>query len=127
FIDEGPVVQIKDRNAGVRRRDDPEKGVVYGGPLMVLVSRGSASASEIVAAALQDYGRALVVGDSATHGKGTVQAVIDLSEQVPRPMGAKLGALRLTLQQFYRVNGDSTQNRGVASDIVLPSVSEYLS
>jgi carboxyl-terminal processing protease len=125
FIDEGPVVQTKDRNSGVRQRNDPEKGMVYSGPLMVLVSRGSASASEIVAAALQDYGRALIVGDSATHGKGTVQAVIDLSEQVPQAR-AKLGALRLTFQQFYRVNGDSTQNRGVLSDVVLPSITEYL-
>jgi len=125
FIDEGPVVQVKEPNAAVRRHDDPEKGVVYAGPLVVLVSRGSASASEIVAAALQDYGRALVVGDSATHGKGTVQAVIDLNDQVPQAR-AKLGALRLTFQQFYRVNGDSTQNRGVLSDIVLPSLSEHL-
>jgi carboxyl-terminal processing protease len=125
FIDEGPVVQVKDRNSGVKTRVDPDKGMVYGGPLMVLVSRASASASEIVAAALQDYGRALVVGDSATHGKGTVQAVIDLADQVPQAR-AKLGALRLTFQQFYRVNGDSTQNRGVSSDIVLPSLTEYL-
>ena len=104
-----------------------DKGVAYDGPLMVLVSRSSASASEIVAATLQDYGRALIVGDSATHGKGTVQAVIDLGEQLSNARPGKLGALRLTMQQFYRVNGDSTQNRGVLSDIVLPSLSEYLS
>ncbi len=127
FIDQGPVVQVKDPTAGVRRHDDPEKGVVYGGPLLVLVSRSSASAAEIVAAALQDYGRALIVGDPATHGKGTVQAVINLADELPRVKGAKLGALRLTLQQFYRVNGDSTQNRGVLPDIVLPSLTEYLS
>src|SRR5207302_4051721 len=84
FIDEGPVVQVKGPDARVKRLDDPEKGVVYGGPLMVLVSRSSASAAEIVAATMQDYGRALIVGDSATHGKGTVQAVIDLGEQLPR-------------------------------------------
>jgi carboxyl-terminal processing protease len=126
FIDEGPVVQVKEPNRGVRRHNDPERGVVYGGPLMVLISRSSASASEIVAAALQDYGRALVVGDSATHGKGTVQAVIDLGEQLQAARAPKLGALRLTMQQFYRVNGDSTQNRGVASDVVLPSLTEYL-
>lgn len=125
FIDKGPVVQVKDPIEGVRRRDDPEEGVVYDGPLMVLVNRHSASAAEIVAATLQDYGRAVIVGDSATHGKGTVQAVIDLARQVPRA-NAKLGALRLTLQQFYRVNGDSTQNKGVLSDVVLPSLSEYL-
>ncbi len=124
FIDQGPIVQVKDQSGGLRRHNDPEKGVVYAGPLMVLVSRGSASASEIVAGALQDYGRALIVGDSATHGKGTVQAVIDLADQLG--LKAKLGALRLTFQQFYRVNGDSTQNKGVLSDIVLPSLTEYL-
>jgi carboxyl-terminal processing protease len=125
FIDYGPIVQVKDQASGVRRYQDPDKGVVYGGPLMVLVSRGSASAAEIVAGALQDYGRALIVGDSATHGKGTVQAVVDLADQFPKAR-AKLGALRLTFQQFYRVNGDSTQNKGVLADIVLPSLTEYL-
>lgn len=127
FIDQGPVVQVKDPSAGVKRLDDPERGVVYDGPLVVLVSRSSASASEIVAATMQDYGRALIVGDSSTHGKGTVQAVIDLGDQLPNARPGKLGALRLTMQQFYRVNGDSTQNRGVLSDIILPSLSEYLS
>lgn len=131
FIDQGTIVQVKDSHGPVRRLDDPEKGIVYAGPLMVLVSRHSASASEILAGALQDYGRALIVGDSATHGKGTVQALLDLGNQVAgnrlvtgtRP---KLGALKLTVQQFYRVNGDSTQNRGVLSDIVLPSLTEYV-
>jgi carboxyl-terminal processing protease len=127
FIDEGPVVQVKDPIKGLHRLDDPAKGVAYDGPLMVLVNRSSASASEIVAAALQDYGRALVVGDSATHGKGTVQQVIDIGRQLRPARPGKLGALRLTMQQFYRVNGDGTQNRGVIPDIVLPSLSEYLS
>jgi carboxyl-terminal processing protease len=127
FIDQGPIVQVKDPGAGIKRLDDPVKGVSYNGPLIVLVNRSSASAAEIVAAALQDYGRALIVGDSATHGKGTVQTVVDLGEQLPTARPGKLGALRLTIQQFYRVNGDSTQNRGVLSDIVLPSLSEYLS
>jgi carboxyl-terminal processing protease len=126
FIDQGPVVQVKSPFGGVKRHDDPEKGVVYDGPLMVLASRASASASEIVAATLQDYGRALIVGDSATHGKGTVQLVIDLGEQLRPARPGKLGALRLTLQMFYRVNGESTQNRGVESDVVVPSLTEYL-
>jgi carboxyl-terminal processing protease len=126
FIDEGPIVQVKGANGRVERRDDPEQGVVYDGPLMVLMSRFSASASEILAGTLQDYGRALIVGDPATHGKGTVQTVIDLSRLLQTDDPPPLGALRLTIQQFYRVNGDSTQNRGVASDVVVPAVTEYL-
>lgn len=126
FIDHGPVVQVKNGQGRVQRHDDPEKGVAYAGPLMVLVSKFSASASEILAGALQDYGRALIVGDSATHGKGTVQQVIDLGDRVQADEPPKLGALKLTIQQFYRVNGDSTQNRGVHSDVVLPSLTEEL-
>lgn len=124
FIDKGPVVQVKGYRGDVQRKDDPESGVLYGGPLMVLVSRYSASASEILAGALQDYNRAILVGDKATHGKGTVQQVIDLGTQLQGEEVPKLGALKLTIQQFYRVNGDSTQNHGVTSDIVLPSFSE---
>jgi carboxyl-terminal processing protease len=127
FIDEGPIVQVKDQIDGIQSLNDPKKGVAYDGPLMVLINRGSASASEIVAGALQDYGRAVIVGDSATHGKGTVQQVIDIGRQVRPARPEELGALRLTMQQFYRVNGDSTQCRGVASDIVIPSLTEYLS
>jgi len=119
FFDEGPVVQVKGPQ-GKARHDDPERGTVYGGPMVVLISRFSASASEILAGALQDYGRALIVGDTATHGKGTVQKIIDLGG----PAQSKLGALKLTIQQFYRPNGDSTQVRGVQSDIVLPSLTE---
>jgi carboxyl-terminal processing protease len=124
FIDQGTICQVKGTLGGVRRQDDPERGTVYDGPMMVLVSRYSASASEILAGCLQDYGRALIVGDVATHGKGTVQQVIDLGSQLQGPP-SKLGALKLTMQQFYRVNGDSTQVRGVASDVVLPSLSEH--
>jgi carboxyl-terminal processing protease len=126
FLDQGPVVQVKGSDGRVIRHDDPERGMAYSGPLMVLVSKLSASASEILAGALQDYGRALVVGDTATHGKGTVQAVIDLGSRLQAEEPPKLGALKLTIQQFYRVNGDSTQDRGVASDIVLPSLTEEL-
>jgi carboxyl-terminal processing protease len=126
FIDQGPVVQVKGSEGRVIRHDDPERGVAYAGPLMVLDSKLSASASEILAGALQDYGRALIVGDTSTHGKGTVQAVIDLGSRLQAEDPPKLGALKLTIQQFYRVNGDSTQNRGVTSDIVLPSITEEL-
>jgi carboxyl-terminal processing protease len=127
FIDQGPVVQVKGSQGRVQRQDDPEKGTVYAGPLMVVVSKFSASASEILAGALQDYGRALIVGDSRTHGKGTVQAVLDLGSELRPEQAPKLGALKLTIQQFYRVNGDSTQEHGVSSDVVLPSLTEVLS
>jgi carboxyl-terminal processing protease len=126
FIDQGPVVQVKDSGGRVKKQDDPEKGVVYGGPLVVLTSRFSASASEILAGALQDYGRALIVGDTSTFGKGTVQTVIDLGDQVGGASPPKLGALKLTIQQFYRVNGDSTQARGVLADVVVPTFTEAL-
>jgi carboxyl-terminal processing protease len=126
FIDQGPVVQVKDSRERLQQMDDPERGTAYSGPLMVLVSRFSASASEILAGALQDYGRAVVVGDTATHGKGTVQAVLDIGSQLRADPPPKLGALKLTIQQFYRVNGDSTQSRGVVSDVVLPSFTEHL-
>jgi carboxyl-terminal processing protease len=126
FIDHGPVVQVKNSTGRIQHADDPERGMVYSGPLMVVESKLSASASEILAGALQDYGRALIVGDSSTHGKGTVQIVLDLAEQLQAPDSAKLGALKLTIQQFYRVNGDSTQNRGVAADVVIPSLTDAL-
>lgn len=126
FIDRGPVVQVKGSDGRAKRKDDPEAGVVYGGPLVVLTSRFSASASEILAGALQDYGRALIVGDKATHGKGTVQVVLDLGDALQTNPPPKLGALKLTIQQFYRVNGDSTQDRGVASDVIVPSLTEAL-
>lgn len=126
FIDQGPIVQVKGARGSVQSKDDPEKGTVYSGPLIVLVSHFSASASEILAGALQDYGRALIVGDSSTFGKGTVQAVVDLAGRLQGRNPPKVGALKLTIQQFYRVNGDSTQARGVLSDLVLPSLTEYL-
>jgi carboxyl-terminal processing protease len=124
FIDQGPIVQVKTRGRRPEKLNDPEKGVVYDGPLMVLTSRFSASASEILAGALQDYGRALVVGSTATHGKGTVQRVIDLGGARGAP--GKLGAVKLTIAQFYRVNGESTQARGVPADVVLPSLADSL-
>jgi carboxyl-terminal processing protease len=127
FIDHGPEVQVKGSDGHVKTGSDPNRGIVYGGPLVVLTSRLSASASEILAGALQDYGRALVIGDTATHGKGSVQVLLDLGNQVQGDdQPPRLGDLRLTIQQFYRVNGDSTQIRGVASDVVIPSLTEEL-
>jgi carboxyl-terminal processing protease len=126
FIDQGPIVQVKSASGLVEHQDDPEAGVVYGGPLMVLTNRFSASASEILAGALQDYGRALIVGDSTTFGKGTVQKIYELGPFLDRTNPPNAGALKMTIQQFYRVNGDSTQERGVAADVVLPSLSESI-
>ncbi len=127
FIDEGPVVQVKDYDQRVRVYDDTEKGVAWDGPLVVVTSKFSASASEIFAGAIQDYDRGLIIGDSSTHGKGTVQSLLDLGSQmfkIPNP--PNLGALKITIQQFYRPNGDSTQKRGVLADITLPSLTDHM-
>ena len=124
FIDDGPVVQVK----GLRRphrspTTTPRQGIVWDGPLVVMINKFSASASEIFAGAIQDYGRGIVIGDHSTHGKGTVQQLFDLGNSLFRIQDApNLGALKLTIQQFYRPGGDSTQNRGVVSDVELPSL-----
>lgn len=123
FIPHGPVVQAKDANGKIVVSSDIDPSVVYDGPLVVLMNRMSASASEIFAAALQDYGRAVIVGDERSFGKGTVQTMLEIGKFLPFfSLGASdAGALKLTVQKFYRVQGGSTQNRGVESDIVLPS------
>lgn len=128
FIDHGPVVQVKEQNGKIKSHDDEEPGVAYGGPLVVVCNRLSASASEIFAAAIKDYGRGIIVGDTTTHGKGTVQNVMPVSNQMFRmiPGTKDRGAVKLTIQQFYRVNGDSTQNRGVESDVILPSLIDHM-
>src|SRR5258705_4559557 len=126
FLKSGPIVQTKDYNGSIRISSDPDSGIAYSGPMVVLTSRQSASASEIFAAALQDYGRAVIVGDKNTFGKGTVQTIHPIG-----PFASLLGshsdedgALKLTIQKFYRVAGGSTQLHGVASDIALPSLSD---
>lgn len=127
FIDEGPVVQVKDSDARVQSYDDLDRGMTWNGPLVVLTSKFSASASEILAGAIQDYRRGLVIGDESTHGKGTVQSLLDLGQQLfPIPNPPNYGALKITMQQFYRPNGDSTQKRGVLSDITLPSLTNSI-
>ncbi|ALC18184.1 periplasmic carboxy-terminal processing protease lipoprotein [Desulfuromonas soudanensis] len=129
FIKEGPVVQVRSSYGEMKVLADEDPSISYSGPLVVLVNQFSASASEILAGALQDYGRALVLGGDHTHGKGTVQAVIDLDRMVPfRNMDKykPLGALKVTIQKFYRVSGDSTQYRGVVPDIVLPDRLKHL-
>jgi carboxyl-terminal processing protease len=129
FIDRGPVVQVKNSNGRIEVRDDKNPKVDYDGPLAVLTSRYSASASEIVAGALQNYGRGILIGSNNTHGKGTVQAVLEMDNFLPRwrvVANPRMGAARMTVQKFYLPNGASTQNRGVVPDIVLPSIEEFL-
>jgi len=121
FIDQGPVVQVKGTDGRVQPLQDEEPGTVWNGPLMVLINKFSASASEIFAGAIQDYGRGIVVGDHATHGKGTVQQLYPLGKTLAPIDPPNYGALKMTIQKFYRPGGDSTQNRGVVSDIELPS------
>src|SRR5438309_5833124 len=126
FLKSGPIVQTKDYNGSIRVSANPDPGIAYSGPMVVLTSRQSASASEIFAAALQDYGRAVVVGDKNTFGKGTVQTILEIG-RFTSLLGSRSqddGALKLTIQKFYRVAGGSTQLHGVASDIVLPSLSD---
>ena len=120
FIDTGPVVQVRDSRGRTQIERDHDEGIAYGGPLMVLVDRNSASASEIVAGAIQDYQRGLIVGEP-TFGKGTVQNLVDLN-RFDQSMNGKLGQLKATIAQFFRVSGGSTQHRGVLPDIVLPTV-----
>ena len=127
FVPKGPVVQVKGYNGVNRVMDDDDSKVAWDGPLVVAVGHLSASASEIVAAALQDYGRALVVGDSATHGKGTVQTLVPLAQFYPRPsLGANAGKLKFTVSKFYRIAGGTTQKHGVTPDISLPSVLDFM-
>jgi carboxyl-terminal processing protease len=128
FIDQGPVVQVKTQGQRVRSYDDPTPGIVWDGPLVVLVDESTASASEIVAAALQDYGRAVVVGSKQTFGKGTVQNMLDF-DRAAGPYYASqqpLGAFKLTIQKYYRVNGGTTQLDGVISDVVIPSTFQHV-
>jgi carboxyl-terminal processing protease len=127
FIREGPVVQVRNQHGVSRVMEDEDSKTVWDGPLVVAVGHLSASASEIVAAALQDYGRALVVGDEATHGKGTVQTLIPLAQFSPRlTMGGNAGKLKFTVSKFYRIAGGTTQKYGVTPDIALPTVLDYM-
>jgi carboxyl-terminal processing protease len=128
FIEKGPIVQVKAHTGAVDILTDTDSTIDFQKPTIVLINRFSASASEIVAAALQDYGRAVVVGGEFSHGKGTVQAVVDLDGYVS-PMAksySPLGALKITIQKFYRVNGSSTQYKGVTPDIILPDQFSHL-
>ena len=126
FIPQGPVVQVKDRDNKTQVLSDHDKSVLYDGPLEVMVNEYSASASEIFAAAIQDYKRGIIIGSTSTYGKGTVQRNIGLDKSAGfMDASGELGSVKLTLQKFYRINGGSTQLRGVSSDIVLPDLLEY--
>lgn len=130
FIDQGPVVQVKDHRNKIKQLDDEEPGVAWRGPLVVVINRLSASASEIFAGVIKDYRRGIIVGDRTTHGKGTVQSVMNVGGS--NVLGfldrnaEEHGALKLTIQQFYRVNGDSTQNLGVPADVSYPSLLDHM-
>lgn len=126
FVKRGPVVQAKDSNGNIHVSRDRDSTVAWDGPLIVLTNRLSASASEIFSAALQDYGRAIVIGDSSTFGKGTVQNMIEIGRVMPFLGGGnEAGALKLTIQKFYRIAGGSTQLKGVLPDIKLPSPTDH--
>lgn len=126
FIDQGPVVQVKEPGSKVKTYSDDIEGA-FNEPLVVVCNRMSASASEIFAGAIKDYGRGIVIGDMTTHGKGTVQNVMPVSPQMFQFFNRQdRGALKLTINQFYRVNGDSTQSLGVKSDVVLPSLLDHM-
>jgi len=123
FIDEGPVVQVRNSSGRISTEEDTDPGMAWKGPLAVLVNRYSASASEIFAAAIQDYGRGLIIGET-TFGKGTVQNLVDLDDYARSGDSGKMGQLKITMAQFFRVNGGSTQNRGVEPDIRFPSAGD---
>ena len=131
FIEDGPVCQVKGRDEKPNQLKDKDKTILYNGPLTVMVDEFSASASEIFAAAIQDYKRGIIVGSSSTYGKGTVQRNIPLNPDSENPLFANrktedLGFIKLTLQKFYRINGGATQLKGVTPDIILPDRMEYL-
>ena len=128
FMESGPMVQVRDGQGRTQVLTDNDPRVQYAGPLVVLVNKYSASASEILAAAVQDYKRGVVMGSTSTYGKGTVQRIFDLDDALPNELNniKPIGSLKLTTQKFYRVNGGSTQFKGVVSDIVVPDLYSYL-
>jgi carboxyl-terminal processing protease len=128
FMESGPMVQVRDGQGRTQVLNDKDPRVQYNGPLVVLVNKYSASASEILSAAIQDYKRGVIIGAASTYGKGTVQRIFDLDEALPAELNSikPIGSLKLTTQKFYRVNGGSTQFKGVVPDIILPDAYSYL-
>ncbi|OIQ18205.1 carboxy terminal-processing peptidase [Lacinutrix sp. MedPE-SW] len=120
FIKDGPIVQVRSTNQPKEVLEDEDKSIVWDGPLVIMVNELSASASEILAAAMQDYKRAIIIGSKQTYGKGTVQNILDLNRMVRNSSHGDLGAIKITRQKFYRINGGSTQLEGVKSDVVVP-------
>lgn len=126
FIDEGPIVQVKEKGRKAQVLEDRYAGAEWDGALVIMVNEFSASASEIMAAAMQDYCRAVIVGSSSTHGKGTVQRFMNLNRALRSKDIPELGSVKLTIQKFYRINGDATQLKGVSSDVLLPDNYMYI-
>ncbi len=128
FIKDGPIVQVKDRYSNGQVMNDNDSKIVYAGPLVIMIDQGSASASEILAAAMQDYKRAVIVGSKSSYGKGTVQRFDDLDRYISyeNESMAPLGSIKYTMQKFYRINGGATQLKGVESDIVTPNNFSYI-
>ena len=126
FIKDGPIVQVKSAGEEKEVLVDKDKSIIWDGPLVILVNELSASASEILAAAMQDYKRAIIIGSKQTYGKGTVQNVLDLNRMVRNNTNGDMGALKFTTQKFYRINGGSTQLEGVKSDVVVPDRYSYI-
>ena len=126
FIKEGPVVQVASGGERKEVLEDRNKEIVWDGPLVILVNELSASASEILAAAMQDYKRGIIIGSKQSYGKGTVQNLIDLNQWLRKNDMGDMGALKVTTQKFYRVNGGSTQLEGVKSDVVMPDRYSYI-
>jgi carboxyl-terminal processing protease len=126
FIDQGPIVQVKEKGRQAQVLEDRYPGAEWDGALVIMINEFSASASEIMAAAMQDYGRAVIVGSSSSHGKGTVQRFLNLNQTLRNKNLPDLGSVKLTIQKFYRINGDATQLKGVNSDVVLPDNYMYI-
>ncbi|CAI8201913.1 MAG: Tail-specific protease [Formosa sp. Hel1_33_131] len=126
FIDEGPIVQVRSTGEDKEVLKDTDRGIEWDGPLVILVNELSASASEILAAAMQDYKRAIVIGSQQTYGKGTVQNIVDLNRMIRSNTNGDMGAFKFTTQKYYRINGGSTQLEGVKSDVVVPDRYSYI-
>lgn len=126
FIEKGPIVQVKYGDGSIDILKDRDADILWNGPLVILVDELSASASEILAAAMQDYKRAVIIGSKQTYGKGTVQRLLDLNALISNNDLGNMGALKITTQKFYRINGGSTQLRGVSSDVVIPDRYSYI-